>query len=626
MKPRQLIRPFCRLDLIGGLCLLFSFIGSDVVNAQGQAIRQLQAAVKQADALIKKGQNKEAAELAEKISAEFDKLSKGGPNVIKNLKSAHEEFKAVYSKLELEGFKLPAWKELGAEPTGGTSFVKDVAPILVAKCGNCHVEKASGKFSMRTFPELMKGKDGLAVLFPGKADGSRIVEVIVEGDMPRGGGKVSKEELTTLGNWINEGAKFDGEDATAVLSSLVPKSDVPGMPKAEIKVATGKETVSFAMDIAPVLIANCSGCHINAQNVRGNFNMTTFEGMVRGGDGGAPFVAGIPAESGIVKRLKSTGNDRMPMGRDPLAPEVIAKIEKWIAEGATYDGGDPKDSLQTVYAVAKATRSTHEELMKERVDKSLSNWRLGMPSIDSKQVETKNFLLVGNVPEAELNELAKEAEKIVPQVARTFKVSTKDPLVKGRITLFVFKQRYDYSEFGKMVEQTTLPKDQRGHWKYDIVDAYAAILPDRAEEFQNDVLIGQQIAGVFAASLGKDVPRWFAEGSARVAASRMEKKDPRVKAWEDSLAEIGSRMTNPDDFLTGKMSTEDADIMSYKFVEYLMANSRGYGLLLAGLKKGASFEQVFQVVYGGTPSQLAQKWLGGNKTSGNPGTGPRRGY
>ena len=383
------------------------------------------------------------------------------------------------------------------------------------------------------------------------------------------------------------------------------------MQAPEMKAATGKETVSFSIDIAPVLVANCTGCHINAQNVRGGLNMDTFQQLLRGGDGGPIYVPGKPAESPIVQRLKSTGNDRMPQGRNPLTTEQIAKVEKWIEEGATFDGESPRSTMQRIFRVATAERATHEELTKDRIETSAANWRLGMPNIDNQLVETDNFLLIGNVDKSELESIGKMAEKVAPQVLRTFRGSSRDPLVKGRVTLFVFNKRYDYSEFGKMVEQRTLPREWRGHWRFDVVNAYGALLPD--DEATNEALLAEQIGGVYAASLGKTVPYWFAEGAGRLVAARVDKRDETVISWEDDFPAAVAKMNKPDDFLTGKISTEDADLIAYKFVESLMGDSRRSGQLLKGLREGVPFDQCFQAVYGGNPQQVATQWMGGGK-------------
>ena len=87
-----------------------------------------------------------------------------------------------------------------------------MAPILVSRCGRCHVSDSKGGFSLATFAALMKGPPEGVVIFAGDTVGSRLIETIETGDMPRGGGKVTPQELQTLKAWILSGAKFDGSD------------------------------------------------------------------------------------------------------------------------------------------------------------------------------------------------------------------------------------------------------------------------------------------------------------------------------------------------------------------------------------------------------------------------------
>ena len=64
-----------------------------------------------------------------------------------------------------------------------------------------------------------------------------------------------------------------------------------------VKMATGDETVSFAADVAPLLVANCSGCHIEAMQDKGGFRMDTFAQLLRGGDSGEVVTPGKGSES-----------------------------------------------------------------------------------------------------------------------------------------------------------------------------------------------------------------------------------------------------------------------------------------------------------------------------------------
>jgi len=568
---------------------------------------------------------KSAQEVVEELTAT------GDAEIIGKLTPTIEQLKKVHGFFVKNGFKLPELKigevkatplpmpggtpepgvPAGAPGAGGVSFVKHVAPMLVSKCGRCHVQRAAGNFSLANFAALKRGTADGVVFFAGDAKGSRLVEVIESGDMPRGGGKVSAAELATLKKWITEGAKYDGGNENTGLATLAPGASGAATPAAPVAImkATGKETVSFARDIAPMLVESCKGCHINAQQARGGLNMDNFTRMMRGGDSGAIIAPGKSAASLLVMKLKGMGDgQRMPLNRTPFTDAQIAMVEKWIAEGATYDGAGPNDPLPRVAALAKARNSSHAELSAERAENSDKDWLRGMPGIDAQKIETTNYLLMGNVGEANLKKLGETAEAMAPKVAELFGAPAGKPLIKGRLTLFIFDQRYDYSEFGKMVERRDIPKSVRGHWKYNVVDAYGAFYPSRTNKYSTDALIAQQVAGAYIASLDSLPPRWFAEGAARVATNQLASDDARVKEWNALLPEAKASMVKPDDFMNGKPNSEAADIAAYGFVQWLMTDKKRFSNLLDALRNGDDFKQAVAKNYNAEPMQLAAAW------------------
>lgn len=596
----------------------------ELTAAQKREIKRIETEANSAAAAFKAKKFPQAAEKVNALVAELEKgVAQANPEVIKALAPAFEKIKDTHAGLALEGAEVSPIEvlaasfdpEAGAPVEGGVVFEKEIAPFLVGKCGRCHVTGNRGNFSMATFADMMKGTEGGSVILPKNGAGSRLVQVIEEGDMPRGGTKVTSEELGLLKKWIDEGARIDAKLRMANLNVIAAdaKGDMPKTPEFKLTQATGKESVSFALDVAPVLVASCSGCHIDAQNARGGLNMTTFAGFMRGGDNGAIVVQGKPDDSLLIQKLKGTaGGERMPMGRDPLSDETIGKIAKWIEEGARFDGASADMPVETVYLQAKADKSSHEDLLKDRLGLAQSNWELVVPGNKPKQVETKNFLVVGNSDESKLKEIGDEAEAIAPNIVRLFRGSTKSPFVKGRMTLFVFGQRYDFSEFGTMVVKRELPEQLRGYARYSVIDAFAALYPDRQQPDLNTAELTQQLAKVYAASMGKNVPVWFADGASVYAVVKLVKNDPRVKEIPAIAATAASKMEAGDEFITGKMPEEDARIVSYMFIEYLMKDSKRFGNLITSMRKGDSFDAAFTSSYGGSPSDVAKALKGGN--------------
>ena len=102
--------------------------------------------------------------------------------------------------------------------------------------------------------------------------------------------------------------------------------------------------VSFLKDLAPVLVQNCIACH-NAKKSEGKYVMTTFAQLAKGGKAGqgVNLAAGDPDASYFVELCRLDGEPRMPWKMDPLPPSSIALIERWVKEGAKYDGTNPTE-------------------------------------------------------------------------------------------------------------------------------------------------------------------------------------------------------------------------------------------------------------------------------------------
>lgn len=114
-------------------------------------------------------------------------------------------------------------------------------------------------------------------------------------------------------------------------------------------VATAEENpapVSYYRQVRPLLQRQCSGCHQPAK-AGGNLNLTDFAAFQKGGENGAGFVAGKPDESLLIQYV-SGEKPEMPRGADPLKPEQIALLSRWIAEGAKDD--TPATARDTVTA------------------------------------------------------------------------------------------------------------------------------------------------------------------------------------------------------------------------------------------------------------------------------------
>ena len=104
--------------------------------------------------------------------------------------------------------------------------------------------------------------------------------------------------------------------------------------------------VSFTKDIAPILAKKCVTCH-GPEKAKGNYQLHNFEMLLKPGASKATAVIpGQPAKSELFRLLvTSDADDRMPQKDDPLPKAQIALVEKWIQQGAKFDGPDAKAHL-----------------------------------------------------------------------------------------------------------------------------------------------------------------------------------------------------------------------------------------------------------------------------------------
>jgi|GEM_PF-1668028 len=134
---------------------------------------------------------------------------------------------------------------------------------------------------------------------------------------------------------------------TAVLAA-VPV----GMMVMCIATSMNLKTVAAAPDdyvtkVQPIISAHCAGCH-NPVRLRGGLDLTTKDGIMKGGEDGVVIVPGNVDKTLLLKLIKhqppAGGPGAMPPGNRPaLSADEIAVIEQWVKDGAVI----PADAAPT---------------------------------------------------------------------------------------------------------------------------------------------------------------------------------------------------------------------------------------------------------------------------------------
>jgi WD40 repeat protein len=100
-----------------------------------------------------------------------------------------------------------------------------------------------------------------------------------------------------------------------------------------------KDPVLYEKDIEPILVNKCQVCHTGAVK-ESEFDLGSFESLMKGGKKGPAIVPGKSAESPLVLFAGKTKKPFMPpKTEEPLTPEELALIKLWIDQGAKAPSG-----------------------------------------------------------------------------------------------------------------------------------------------------------------------------------------------------------------------------------------------------------------------------------------------
>lgn len=486
----------------------------------------------------------------------------------------------------------------------GVSFSREVAPILAKSCGGCHISGRKGDFQMASYEGLMR----TGMVQRGAGQASRLVEVLLTGDMPRGGGKVSSEDVATLIAWIDAGAPCDAASPAIGIDVLARGgADLPPRPPAAAvkAVAIKPGEISFAADVAPLLQEHCLKCH-GGDETEANLSMANLQSLLKGGRGGPAVVVGKGSDSLLVKKLLGADIDgqRMPLGRPPLADAQTATIKAWVDQGARLDMLTATTPLDTIVAAGRAEKLSDADLARVRSAAGEKLWRRAIPDEEPLVAPRAGVCVIGNLPEERLLELADVAEDVAAGVRREF--GAEGPLLKGGVVVYAVKQAFDYSALWQNVAHAERPKGISGHAGVAGDVVYGAMLVSPSGE-ADDLRAAVAEVITAAAFAGRSAPPWFAAGAGRAIAGRIAPKSALVQRWRSEVAPAIARLGSTADFLGGHGDPAATAAAAGGLLGTLAPGNK-LGLVAEALDAGLPFDEAFARVFHATPVQAAEKW------------------
>lgn len=503
------------------------------------------------------------------------------------------------------------------------SFEKEIAPIIKDKCVRCHgANRQSGKLRLDTFNQMAKGgANGPLVRGTNPRNSLLVLRMATPNDklrMPKGGAALPKEQIELIAKWVSQGSPYDGTDRDSMIGTSPP--DKPKPKPLKIARPDGSETVSFKKDVAPWMVGVCLGCH-GDRNPRNGFSMSTFEKMLTTGESAPVIVPGDPDSSYIVDLVLRQDPMKMPAGNQTRIKRSQAlALEKWIKEGAKFDGDDPKATLRSLVpteAELEAQRLANmsdSDFSARRLKQGQDLWKRVLPRDEVLHIETENFYVFGE-DDARIKQVGQWAEADLTKLKEFYGFDS-SPVWRGRLSIFVAKDRFAYSEFNQVVFNRETPREMIGHSVVtaDFNQAYM-VLRDVGDEVSDATMgmrsnVTAQLAESFLQRQGATPPRVIARGAGLLMAhSSTDKDDP----W---FAALPARMKSAvvtkasDVFNDGTFSRGEMDAVSFAMARFLSrAGKARYVKLVKELQAGSALPASVRKVYGKTPGSVGELFL-----------------
>ncbi len=413
----------------------------------------------------------------------------------------------------------------------------------------------------------------------------------------------AKKKGTTPKKGAATPADAGGMNAIAKADAATPKADTP--------TAADGAALSFRRDIAPILVANCIGCHTGTGPglARGKLSMASFEKLMAGGKRGKDIIPGDPDASHLVLMIKGEEAPKMPPnnGQRGFSEAAGEKIAAWVQAGARLDAGvsatDPLDKYAPTTGDLRKdelTKLKPEERDKLAQQAGLDRWKKATPTVPNFTTGT-HFLAFGNLPGDRTAKLLKAMEAqytLANRLLGSAKGPALDPTEK--ISLYVFKDQGAFVEFVRTIENQEVEAGETARAKLNVESPYlVAVDPANGGEETpmtsakkgarkgkkaEDSIGGPErsLAGLLTEQLltaatnraGKP-PKWVALGLGAYAASQVEAGSPYYRrlrtetlesvriGWQPKVTEV----------LGGQAPTETTRAAGFALFEWMSANA-----------------------------------------------------
>jgi hypothetical protein len=396
----------------------------------------------------------------------------------------------------------------------------------------------------------------------------------------------------------------------------------------------------FSQDIAPILVANCIRCHSRGGEgvTKGKLDLSTFAKLQTGTGEEQVIIAGKPAESRLVLRIKGEETPRMPAGNaEPLSADAIARIERWVKEGAKADPKVDRMASMESYAASpeQVRRRQVAKLPPAERDKTIEaigrqRWKAANAKLNPELTtgDRDHFVVFSNLAKEKATALLRAMEAQYGHMRRLLGTAATD--WPEKVSIYVFVNKKDFIEFVRSVETRDLDADEVTSAKLMVPQPYVAVLDPsggRKEEpaprkkgrgkrgeakdldggGSDRSLIGLLVESVDSAIVAAagSPPRWLSKGIGTYMASHAERSPYYNQLRQAALANFDQGwQTKANEALGGaeQIAPGDLHAIGFALVDAMLSTElrANFPAFVNGMLEGpAKLDEVLKTVYGG---------------------------
>ncbi len=132
-----------------------------------------------------------------------------------------------------------------------------------------------------------------------------------------------------------------------------------------LQAADSAGDVDYLKQVKPLLTAKCVACHGGLRQ-KGKLRLDTAKFIAQGGESGLAIVVGDSHKSALIEAvLGEGGRTKMPLEGEPLKPEQIDVLRRWIDAGAKAPDDEPTAAPRDHWAFRKPVKPQISNLKSE---------------------------------------------------------------------------------------------------------------------------------------------------------------------------------------------------------------------------------------------------------------------